>query len=177
MKKAIFALVPLAILAVIFGTIYVVVQQAQRSGANYPQIQIAEDTAAALDQGNEPYGVITSGKVDLSKSLAPFTIIYDKTGHVVAGSGFLNNKIPSIPVGVLTAAKNQQYNAVTWQPQKDVRIASVAVSAKDYYVVSGRSLYEVEKQESLTLRLAALGLLVSLVVLGVGYICSLGRKS
>ena len=34
----------LAILVVVFGTIYGAVQQSQRSDANSPQIQIAEDT-------------------------------------------------------------------------------------------------------------------------------------
>ena len=74
-----------AILVVIFGTIYTVAHQAQRQDANYPQIQIAEDAAAALNRGVKPAALV-SGKVDLGASLAPFTIIYDKSGRIVAGS-------------------------------------------------------------------------------------------
>lgn len=56
---------------------------------------------------------------------------------------------------------------MTWEPQSGVRIASVTVAAKDYYVLSGRSLTEVEKNESETFRIAFIGGVLSLLVLGV----------
>ena len=97
---------------VVFSTIYAVVQQAERTGANFPQVQVAEDVAAALDQGTKPEAVVY-GKLDIAASLAPFVIIYDKSGKLVIGSGYLGGQVPVVPLGVLKAADGQEYHAVT----------------------------------------------------------------
>jgi hypothetical protein len=155
-----------ALLLVIFGTIYTVTQQAQRSSANYLQIQLAEDNAALLNSGVNP-AEVTTDQVNMQSSLDPFIIIYDKAGRAVggAGSGFLDNKRPAVPYGVLTAANDTEYHAVTWQPAAGVRIAAVTVAAKNYYVLSGRNMREVEKSESRTLVLTAFGFLAALALL------------
>ncbi len=75
-------------------------------------------------------------------------------------------------MGTLTAAKGESYSAVTWKPQKDVRIAAVTVAAKDYYVLSGRSLKEVEKNQARTFELALAGAIVSLMLLGLVFVLS-----
>ena len=165
MKKLLPWILAPALLVVIFGTIYVTVQQSQRSAANYPQIQLAEDSAAGLNAGGQPTTLVR-GQVNMAASLAPFTIIYDKQGNVVAGSGYLDHQVAKVPLGVLQAAKTKTYNAVTWQPQAGVRIASVSVAAKGYYVLSGRSLKEVEKNESQSLQLTLIGGLLSVALLG-----------
>lgn len=144
------------LLIIIFGTMYGLVQQAQRSEANYPQIQIAEDTATALNNGRSPQSLI-GANVDMMGSLAPFTIIYSRTGQIIAGSGYLHGAVPAAPLGMLSAAQGQTYSAVTWQPQAGVRIAAVSVAAGHYYVLSGRSLTEVEKNETHSLQLVLLG--------------------
>jgi hypothetical protein len=166
MKKSLPWLAVLAIIILVFGTIYTVVQQSQRMDANYPQIQIAEDTAAALNQGVKP-NTFVQDKVNINASLAPFVIVYNKYGHLVTGSGYLNGKVPTIPYGVLAAANGQTYNFVTWQPESGIRIATVSVAANNYYVLSGRSLTEVEKNETKSLQLSMLGGIASLVVLAM----------
>lgn len=170
MKRAVTGLTIVGVLIVIFGTIYTVAQQAQRNDANYPQIQLAEDTATQIKKDGDPYIASLASPVDMGDSLAPFVIVYDKKGNVVSGSGYLNNKVPKAPAGILTDAKGKEYNAVTWEPQKDVRIAAITVSAKDYYVLSGRSLTEVEKNESETFKLAFIGGALSLLILGSGIV-------
>jgi len=169
MKRLLPWLVGLALLFVVFCSMYAVTQQGQRSDANYPQIQIATDTAAALDNGDTPVALV-NGNVNLKSSLAPFTLIYDKKGNPVMSSGILNNKVPKAPLGILTAAKDNDYHTVTWEPQKGVRIAAVTVAAKDYYVLSGRSLKEVEKNEAKTLQLALIGCIVSLMLFGLIFV-------
>lgn len=164
MKKHLSWYLSVLLLVIIFGTLYVVVQQAQRSAANWPQIQIARDLAAELDVA--PLMPESDSKVNINSSLAPFTVIYDKKGKPVGGSGRLDGKLPAVPIGVLTSAVGHDYSAITWEPKDGVRVAAVSVSAKNYYVVSGRSLKEVEKNESQTSTLSAIGLLTSLVVLG-----------
>lgn len=135
--------------------------------ANDPQIQIAEDTAQALNKGVDPQN-LAQGNVDMAKSLSSFIIIYDKTGHVVAGNGYLNNHIAVVQLGVLKASDKQDYNAVTWQPQKDVRIASVSTDANGYYVLSGRSLKEVEVRDQKIIQLVFLGWIACVTVLVLG---------
>lgn len=170
MKKFLWGITGALLLVVIFGTIYATVQQSQRSEANYPQIQLAEDVADGLDQKYQPE-LLVYGKVDMAKSLAPFTIVYNKKdSKVSAGSGFLDGKVPQAPKGVLGASKGVPYHDVTWEPKKGVRIAAVVVEAKDYYVLSGRSLREVEKNESRTLQIALIGGLISLLILGLSVV-------
>jgi hypothetical protein len=152
------------ILVIIFGTIYGAVQQAQRDDADYPQIQIAEDAALKLDQNAIPASLV-QGTVDMNTQLDPFTLIYSRSGKVVAGSGYLNGTLPTVPVGILTDSNGAAYYRVTWQPQSDIRIAAVVVKANNYYVLSGRSLKVVETDENQTFHIATLGGILSLVVL------------
>lgn len=147
LRNIVRAWLPLAVVVSAFcGLAYVTVQQALRQGANDPQIQMAEDAAAALSNGTAVDTVAPNGQVELSKSLAPFLDVYDAHGTPVAGSGVLNGKLPEYPTGALQAARSSGENRVTWQPQSDVRIASVVVPYKDGFVVAGRSLREVENR-------------------------------
>jgi hypothetical protein len=147
-----------------------VVQQAQRADANYPQIQLAEDTAAQLKSSFNPSIPASLAPADMRSSLAPFIIIYDKKGKVVSGSGYLNGKVAKAPLSMLEASKGKDYNAETWQPQKGVRIAAVTVTSDKYYVLSGRSLKEVEKNENRTFWLAFAGFILSLLLIAAGVV-------
>lgn len=170
MKQRITLAAAIGVLVIIFGTIYGVGQQIQRSDANYPQIQLAEDKAAQLNTDPSAKFLRSLPHIDMRTSLAPFTIVYDKAGNVISGSGSLDGSVPKAPMGILTAAQGQPYHAVTWQPDKNVRIAAVTVDARGYYVLSGRSLTEVEKNESKTFRIALLGGILSLVVVGAAVV-------
>ena len=159
------------ILIIIFGTMYGVAQQAQRLDGNNPQIQLAEDAASALNHGIKP-DYLVAGLVDPRTSLAPFLVIYDTKGQPVVGSGYLNAHLPVAPIGILEAAKGHDYHAITWQPKADVRIAAVTVAANNYYVLSGRSLREVEHNESRSFELALLGGVIATTALAVTYLAS-----
>ena len=129
---------------------YTTVQQALRQGLNDPQIQMAEDTAYALNNGATADSVVTGAKVEMSRSLAPFIDVYDSNGKPVAGSGWLNGQLPDYPKGALDTAKQKGDNRVTWQPNADVRIASVVVPYNNGFIVAGRNMREVEQRESQT---------------------------
>jgi hypothetical protein len=170
MKPKIFLVTATAILTITFGSIYVIGQQTIRLSANMPQIQIAQDAVRALNNGTKPENVIPAGqKVDLANSSSGFVIIYDLSGKVVAGTGQLNDTIPVIPYGVLQNTKASDYHAVTWQPQNNVRIASIEAKANDYYVLAGRTLTQPEKLVTTIGRLTLLGYVTSLVVLLGGW--------
>jgi hypothetical protein len=169
MKKNIPWVGAFVILVLIFGTIYGVVQQSQRTAANEQQIRLAEDTAEALNNGVKP-SALPQGKVDIGKSLAPFINIYDTKGEVLNGNGYLQNEVAKIPKGVLFAADGKDYHAITWQPTSDLRFAAVTVKANGYYVLGAKSLREVEKNEQKTLQVAFLGGFLSATTLLVAYL-------
>ena len=153
----------IAVLVVVFGTVYAVTQQTLRREANMPQIQLAEDAASNLNSGVAP-AAMTREKIDTRKSLAPFINIYDLSGRIIAGTGYIDGSLAVPPKGILTAADTSPYHTVTWQPEQDVRIAAVAVRATNYYVLSGRSLKEVENNEDYILFLSLAGGGLSLLI-------------
>ncbi len=143
---------PLAAVAVILcGLIYVVAQQSLRLGANDPQIQMAEDAADALTHNATLDQVMPAGMVDVGRSLAPFMIVYNDQGQVLAPSGVLHGATPPLPRGVLDYARQHGQNRLTWEPEPGVRIAAVVVRVEGRaggFVLAGRSLREVEIRES-----------------------------
>lgn len=167
-RRAVAFFVPLAVLATFCcGLVYVAVQQDQRMGANDPQLQLAEDAAAALDAGAAASTLVGSTTVDLAASLAPFVVIFDPSGNVLATDGRLDGHDPVPPPGVLDAARQNPPNKVTWEPRTGVRIAAVAVPWRAGTVLVGRSLREVERQEDNTLLIAGAAWLVMLAGLMV----------
>jgi hypothetical protein len=148
------------------GLVYVAVQQSYRQGANDPQIQMAEDAAAQIEAGQQPGTVVGSSTVDMARSLAPYLIVYDEAGHVQAASVQLNGQVPSIPAGVLAAARQSGENRLSWQPQEGVRSAAVVTyfgGSHPGFVLAGRSLREVEDRESQLTQMVGLAWVVGLV--------------
>ncbi len=162
-----------AIITVIFGSMFVVVQQAQRSDADYPQLQLAQDASTSLNKGTKSIA-LTQNKVEMTKSLAPFINIYDSKGKIEAGSGLLDGVLPEMPVGALKAADNKYFHRFTWQPKPGVRIAAVVVSGENRYILSGRSISMVEQNETTTLYVTAAGEVISLLLLA-GICCMVQR--
>jgi hypothetical protein len=68
------------VITALCGLAYLVAQQVLRQDANDPQIQMAEDAAAALAHGGAVESVLPAAQVDLAQSLAPFVIVFDDTG-------------------------------------------------------------------------------------------------
>lgn len=164
LKKKKFWLGLIVIATFVLAVILVVGQQAYRLGANEPQRSMAQDIVMELDRGRKPTELL-NGQVDISGNMAPFIIIYDKYGKVVAGNGYLDGSIPQVPIGVLAASQGHKVNAVTWQPKDKVRIASVSVEANNYYVLGGRSLFVIEKKINSFMRWIAVLWLIKVIVL------------
>ncbi len=106
-------------------------------------------------------------KVDVAASLAPFVVIFDSNGAVVATDGTLDGHDPIPPKGVLDSARENGPDAVTWQPREGVRVATVTVSWNGGSVLAGRSLRVVEHREDQVLWMTAAGWAIALVVLAV----------
>ncbi len=147
------------------GILYAVMQQDLRLNANDPQIQMAEDTAAALSSGQTVQTLVPSAKVDIANSLAPYMIIFDTTGKPIAASAQLNGQMPTIPSGVFSYVRHNGEDRFTWQPQSGVRSAVVVTQFKGAdsgFVLAGRSLREVELRENDILLDVAVGWLAML---------------
>ncbi len=164
---------PLALaVTLIFGAVYATGQQILRQSANDPQIQLAEDAARDLDQGATAATVVGQQTVDLGTSLAPFVMVVDSNGTVAASSGVINGQPQKPPQGTLAYARAHGQHRVTWQPTATIRQALVIQPFSKGWVISGRSLREVEARVSqLSLQLGtawfitlALSLLMSLFV-------------
>lgn len=150
-----------------YFSMYAAVQQVMRQGADDPQIQMAEDTAAKLGAGQSTQDVIPTEKVDIAKSIAPFMIIFDANGKPIASSAQLNGQIPTIPSGVFDTVRQNGEDRITWQPQDGVRSAVVVTQFKGTntgFVLAGRSLREVEKREDSILQLLNIGWIGMLLV-------------
>ncbi len=160
---------------VLVGLVYGVVQQNYREAANDPQIQLAEDAAAALNAGHSPASLVFATQVNMSASLAPSIIITDQNRHVLASSGELNGSVPLPPAGTFEAAAagHGKYtdipheDRVTWQPAAGIREAAVIVPWNGGYVVAARNLREVENRTSRLGEDCAAALIVLLAGLSV----------
>jgi hypothetical protein len=154
---------PLAAMGVVLcGVIYVVAQQGLRIGANDPQIQMAQDAATALAEGQNPASLVPTATVEISQSLAPFTMVFSDAGTVVASSARLHGQVPALPGGLLDYVRQHGEDRVTWQPESGVRMATVIVRVSGSpggFVLAGRSLLEVEKRIDQALLLSSLGAL------------------
>ena len=159
---------PLAILATcLCGLLFIGLQQGLRSAANDPQQQLAEDAAARLTAGASPASVVAGSNVDVSTSLAPFIVVYDRAGGVLATDGTLDGRPPVLPAGVLRSAQSSGLDVITWQPQAGLRIATVSLPWSGGVVTAGRSLRLVEDREAQTGFLVVIGWLATLVALGL----------
>jgi hypothetical protein len=166
----------IAVVTIIMGVIYATVQQSYRTGANDPQIQMAEDIGAKIQQGKSVENIFQTDAIDISNSLSPFVVLYDGSGKPLRSTGYLNGKKAELPAGVFDFAKRNGQHSVTWQPQPNVRMAMVLIhinSSPIEFVAVGRSLREVEIRESNLIKMIFVGWILCLVIvllwLGTGY--------
>ncbi|HSX41675.1 MAG TPA: hypothetical protein VLF21_03580 [Candidatus Saccharimonadales bacterium] len=169
MRKLIFWLGQAVIITIIFVTIYAAVQQNYRQNANDPQASMVIGLAGQITQGTDvELGQVP--KIDPSKSLTPFAIIYDDQGKVVDSNVELDGKTPELPAGVFANTRKVGEERITWQPTANVRLAAVIAhhdGKKPGFVLAARSLKEVEEREAQLQTMVALAWLLSLVTLGL----------
>ncbi len=160
---------PLAFaISVITGLIYVTGQQVLRQTANDPQIQMAQDWAEQINGGTLPKQLDLGMSIDPTHSLAPFGVVYDTQGKVVATS-YKTAAAANMPDGVFVDVDKANNNEThfTWEPSLGNRFAVVVKKAHgadnaDYYVLAGRNLRESEHRQTQLLALAAFAWLVAL---------------
>jgi hypothetical protein len=153
------------------GLIYITAQQNLRQSANDPQIQMAEDAATALNAGADTLSLISLHTVDIAQSLAPYLLMFDDAGKPIAGSGLLHGQIPTLPAGVLDAARAEEHRVT----------CAIVIRHIDGmhpgYVVAGRSLRETENRESQLTWMVVMAWIVSLFLVALTAMPLLKPKS
>lgn len=149
--------------------VYVVAQQDLRQSANDPQIQMAEDNAVLMSQGGNASTAVGSARVGLN-DLAPALTIYNEQGKVLATSVEPLQTLPTLPDGVLKDAKESGESRFTWQPNPNVRLATVITyhsgDQASGFVMATRSLKEVETRESQLGQIITIAWFAGLIVSG-----------
>jgi hypothetical protein len=159
--------------------IYASVQQGYRTSANDPQVQLAADIKNRLEQSHSIENIFPADTIDLAKSLGVFAVLYDNDAHVIRSSAFLNNENPVLPKGVFDFVKINGEDRLTWQPQRNVRMAIVVMKVHAIqvnYVVVGRSLKETEVRESDLLFMAFVGWIICMSIISINAICFFNKK-
>ncbi|HEX7974916.1 MAG TPA: hypothetical protein VF498_10935 [Anaerolineales bacterium] len=171
------------VITALSGMVYLTVQQSFRLGANDPQIQMAEDAAAALESGQPAAGLVPPGKVDIARSLAPYLIVFGPDGKALASNAVLHGQTPALPDGVLDYTRRNGEDRISYQPEPGVRSAAVIAAVnggQGGFVLAGRSLREVEKRiDLLGLQVGAAwaaAILASLALVSVLEALSLARS-
>lgn len=125
--------------------VYVAVQQVLRLGANGMPAELAAKTSINLENSKSALDAVPGEITDISKSPGTFVMVFDKDKILIASSAVMGKDKPVYPKGVLDYVDKNGENRVTWQPQKGLRFATIAIKAGDKYIVAGRSLKETEK--------------------------------
>ncbi|HUO50583.1 MAG TPA: hypothetical protein VMU25_03440 [Candidatus Paceibacterota bacterium] len=188
-RRAFLAWLPLCVtITAVCGLVYAAVQQNYRQSLNDPQIQMAEDAAAAIVSGKQIDQVVPTTVVDIRTSLSPWMAVYTNAGVPLLSSGKLDGELPRLPSGVFDTSTWKQYAAYgfglsiptnetrfTWQPRPDVRQAVVVVHFDSQngvgYVAVGRNMREVEARSG---ALAYMVFAAWLVAILASYIAQLG---
>jgi hypothetical protein len=135
----------LGILIVLIGTIYGVMQQSERQGANDTPQRLASQVSSELSRGSSAT-IDALPRVDLSNSLAPFVIVFSVDGTPSSGNGYLHRALASPPAGVVRTARRTGHESVTWQPSAGLRFATVSIRSGDRVVMAGQSLAPSERR-------------------------------
>ncbi len=139
---------PVAFIVILLGIFtYLVGQQILRQSANDPQIELSETVANSLSKAEKPN--VPSNKVEISKSLGLYVMIYNSQKKLLYSTALLYGKNIKFPLGVLSSAQKTGQSRVTWQPAPGVRQATVTTyfhGRQSGYVVVGKSLRETEKR-------------------------------
>ncbi len=159
----------LVILIAFVGLVYGVAQQIERQGADDAPLRLASQVADEVTAGSSST-VDALPRVDLSKSLAPFVVVFGADGTPIAGNGYDHGTLASPPAGVIADARAHGEDQVSWQTASGLRFATVSLKAGDQVVMAAQSLAPSETRTGQLGRLILLGGAASLVVFAAAFI-------
>ena len=97
--------------------------------------------------------LLTGPKQEISSpnwlsSTIPFTVVYDASGHAIAGNATYHGALPQPPHGIFNTIQSRREFHVTWQPAWPIRVALVGHTLPNGgFVLAGQSLIVSESRE------------------------------
>ncbi|MFC4394693.1 hypothetical protein [Arthrobacter sedimenti] len=164
MRRTIWSLAAAFVTTIVFGSVYVTLQQIGRHEAN-----IAPAAAASAQVQQTGSDIMTAPRLELTPDSGLFLIEYGQNNTPLSTSVTLHGSVPVIPDGVLETARAQGTDTVTWQPEPGLPMAVVAKHTAGKVVVAGQSLAPFEASDSRALAILAAGWLGSMSVLAGSY--------
>jgi len=166
-RRIILSWLPIAFtISTMSGLGYLLVQQDVRQTTYDEPQRLAQDVANKLVAGTPVAALQLTQTVNIADSLSPYVVVYTANGQPVAGTGLLDNTLPTPPAGVFDYSTAHGEDRLTWQPRPDVRSAIVMIAIHGNtpgYVLAGQSLVMTETHTLAFLKLAAIGWLVALI--------------
>jgi hypothetical protein len=142
----------------VLGASFVMLQQSARLSANDLPISLSQSIKSQMEKGTSPNAAVPSETIDLRTNNSAFAVITDSSRHVLASSATLDGQSPLPPNGVFEYAAKNNEDTFTWEPSKDLRLAthvtSFANTSGNGFIVTGQSLKEYEKRISIYGQLA-----------------------
>jgi hypothetical protein len=152
------------IITLIFGSVYVTLQQIGRHLAN-----AAPAAAAAAQVQQMGSGTLTGPRLELTADSGVFVMVFGADNQPTSTTVTLHGALPVLPAGVLETARTSGSDFVTWQPEPGLRMAVVARQAAGNVIVAGQSLTPFEDSDRMSLLFLAAGWLGSMLVLAAAY--------
>src|SRR6478735_3241432 len=163
MRRTVGWLTAALVVTLIFGSVYVALQQLGRRSAN----EAPEAALAAQVQLTRPTPA-PGPRLELTPDSGVFVIVYGADNSPETGTVTFDGWLPAVPGGVLDTARTSGFDAVTWQPEPELRMAIVARPSAGKVVVAGQSLAPYEDRDNRTLIILALGWLCCVFVIAAG---------
>jgi hypothetical protein len=152
------------ITTLVFGSVYVTLQQFGRHSAN------AAPAAAAAAQVQQMGSAPSAGpRPELTADSGVFVIVFGEDNKPAFSTVMLHGELPVVPAGVLETARALGSDHVTWQPEQGLRMAVVARQAPGGVVVAGQSLTPFEDGDRMSQLILASGWAASMAVLAAAY--------
>lgn len=120
-----------------------------RNGGDREPLLAAATAARQLTSGSAP-GSVVPAVIDMASSPAPFVIVLDARGRILASSGRLNGRTPQLPAGVLAWVAAHGQDRITWQPEPGIREAAVIQAyggPHPGFVLAAQSLQHIYRQQ------------------------------
>jgi hypothetical protein len=167
-RRSLAIFLPLAgLLTIAAFLVYGAVQHVYRTSANDPQMQIATDDVLSLNAGASPRRIASGLAVDLARSLAVHTTVFDRGDRVLASTARLDGAVPTPPNRVMDDVMRNGSHWLSWQPRPGVRVAAVVMPWRGGTVLVGRSLAPIEDRETSLLQFCRAAWLAGMGALAV----------
>ncbi|MEX1995285.1 MAG: hypothetical protein WD887_00710 [Candidatus Saccharimonadales bacterium] len=135
----------------VLGAAYGMVQQSTRLAANESPLAAIQSAKTLIEKGAAPESAVPNANINIRTNDNLFIIVTDREAKLLAGSAFLDDRVPLPPRGVFDYTKTHGLDKVTWEPAAGVRLATVVstyktASGSEGFIVVGQSLRSVEER-------------------------------